>query len=338
MSSKSSIWQGITDGITVENFAKTITKNYTGGTFLSNIGWAWANSKSIKLNTNISIDVQRYSCMVVREGDLTAQWQQHSLLFIPSYTDAHSESMYLVTMTTGATAGEVSTTINTYSPNNKISITKSQISDFAHTHSYFPLAGGTVTGTTTFNEEVKMIKTGSSDICNGVACDFKSNRSQISNLVTNYIYLGKESTDKNIRFRSYSSISSASPSSPIDLLVISSSGCTASNFITNSDIRLKTNIKPLPTNSKSLELNFYEFDYVNNDNHSAGHFAQEVKETLPEFVHGNESETEHLSIDYTGLHSVQIKALKDEVDTLKTENKELRERLEKLEALLEKLV
>ena len=114
--------------------------------------------------------------------------------------------------------------------------------------------------------------------------------------------------------------------------------CYATNFITSSDKRLKTNIKEIDNAAKSLELGFYEFDYVNNDNHSAGHIAQEVREVLPEFVHGKETETEHLSVDYTGLHSVQIKALKDKIETLETENKELRERLEKLEALLEKLV
>ena len=120
----------------------------------------------------------------------------------------------------------------------------------------------------------------------------------------------------------------------------SSGQLIAGNFITNSDRRLKTNINEISSDklSNSLNLNFVEFDYKDNNKHSAGHVAQEVKEVLPEFVHGNESETEHLSIDYTGLHSVQIKALKDEVDTLKTENKELRERLEKLEALIEKLV
>jgi hypothetical protein len=112
---------------------------------------------------------------------------------------------------------------------------------------------------------------------------------------------------------------------------------TATNFITTSDRRMKDNITEIVDASKSLELGFYEFDYKSGG-HSAGHVAQEVREVLPEFVHGKETENEHLSVDYTGLHSVQIKALKDEVDTLKTENKELRERLEKLEALIEKLV
>ena len=92
-------------------------------------------------------------------------------------------------------------------------------------------------------------------------------------------------------------------------------------------------------------LHFVEFDYNDTDKHSAGHIAQEVKEVLPEFVHGNESETEHLSIDYTGLHSMQIKALIDKINLLKKENEELKKsnnelntRVEKLERLIEKLI
>ena len=123
-----------------------------------------------------------------------------------------------------------------------------------------------------------------------------------------------------------------------DTAYVGTDGCMYStNFITTSDRRMKDNITEIVDASKSLELGFYEFDYKSGG-HSAGHIAQEVREVLPEFVHGEETETTHLSVDYTGLHSVQIKALKDEVDTLKIENKELRERLEKLEALLEKLV
>lgn len=119
--------------------------------------------------------------------------------------------------------------------------------------------------------------------------------------------------------------SDATSASQISASNLSTPGSiTAANFITSSDKRLKTNIKSLPTNSKSLELNFYEFDYKDNDKHSAGHIAQEVKEVLPEFVHGNESETEHLSIDYTGLHSIQIKALLDRIIKLEEEIKILK--------------
>ena len=98
----------------------------------------------------------------------------------------------------------------------------------------------------------------------------------------------------------------------------------ASNFITSSDERIKTNIKDVKNSVDSLGLRFVEFDYKDSSNHSAGHIAQEVKEVLPEFVHGNESETEHLSIDYTALHSIQIKALLDRIEKLEDEIKQLK--------------
>jgi Na+/phosphate symporter len=111
----------------------------------------------------------------------------------------------------------------------------------------------------------------------------------------------------------------------------------ASNFITTSDRRAKENIKELQDCSKSLDLNFYEFDYKTGG-HSAGHVAQEVQEVYPKFVHGKETETEHLSVDYTGLHSMQIKALKNKCERLEDENKSLQSRIEKLEKLIEKLL
>ena len=104
------------------------------------------------------------------------------------------------------------------------------------------------------------------------------------------------------------------------------SSITAKNFITSSDRRLKKNINEISSDKLSnvLNVNFYEFDYVNNDNHSAGHIAQEVKEILPEFVHKDESDDEMLAIDYTGLHSIQIKALIDRIEKLEEEIKQLK--------------
>ena len=112
-------------------------------------------------------------------------------------------------------------------------------------------------------------------------------------------------------------------------VTINDNGVSAKNFITTSDRRMKENIKELQDCSKSLELNFYEFDYKTGG-HSAGHIAQEVKEVLPEFVHEDKDEEHMLSIDYTGLHSVQIKALIDENNTMKKEIKELKELIKTL--------
>ena len=104
------------------------------------------------------------------------------------------------------------------------------------------------------------------------------------------------------------------------------SSITAKNFITSSDRRLKKNINEISSDKLSnvLNVNFYEFDYVNSNNHSAGHIAQEIKDVLPEFVHKDESDDEMLAIDYTGLHSIQIKALLDRIIKLEEEIKILK--------------
>lgn len=123
-----------------------------------------------------------------------------------------------------------------------------------------------------------------------------------------------------------------------DTAYVGTDGCMYStNFITASDRRIKDNITEINDTSKSLELGFYEFDYKTGG-HSAGHIAQEVRDVYPAFVHGEGTETNNLSVDYNALHTMQIKALKDKVETLETENKELHERLEKLEKLIEKFI
>ena len=51
----------------------------------------------------------------------------------------------------------------------------------------------------------------------------------------------------------------------------------------------------------------------------SGFIAQELKEILPEFVNGTESENEYLGIDYNGILALAVKAiqeLKGEIDIL----------------------
>ena len=117
---------------------------------------------------------------------------------------------------------------------------------------------------------------------------------------------------------------------------------TANDFITTSDRRLKKNIVEVADEmlEKALDLNVYEFDYRNTDEHSVGYIAQEVQEVLPVMVKENKCSDgeEFLAVKYTPIHTMQIKALNNKVNRLETENKELKERLEKLEKLVEKLM
>ena len=54
----------------------------------------------------------RYSALSIREGNLTNDWQQQAILFIPTYSD--SSIIYLAQMTTAGTAGSVSTSVKCY--------------------------------------------------------------------------------------------------------------------------------------------------------------------------------------------------------------------------------
>ena len=117
-----------------------------------------------------------------------------------------------------------------------------------------------------------------------------------------------------------------------DTAFVGTDGCLYStNFILTSDRNLKENIVEVEDASKSLDLKFYEYDYKNNGGHSAGNMAQDVQEIYPKLVHENDGK---LSVDSNALHSLQIKALKDENDALKNEVKTLKETIK---LIMEKL-
>ena len=90
-----------------------------------------------------------------------------------------------------------------------------------------------------------------------------------------------------------------------------------------SDIRLKENIQIINYNAteKLQQLIPVSYNMIEHPTiHKSGFIAQEVKEVLPNFVTGNESEDEHLGVDYNGILALAVKAiqeLKAEIDTLK---------------------
>ena len=114
----------------------------------------------------------------------------------------------------------------------------------------------------------------------------------------------------------------------------------ATDFVTTSDRRLKKNIVEVDEEmmKKSLSLKTYEFDFTNTGEHSIGYIAQEVQEVLPSMVKENECSDgeKFLAVKYTNIHSLQIKALINKVNLLEEENNELKEKLERLEKLVEK--
>lgn len=213
--------------------------------------------------------------------------------------------------------------------------THSNYAASSHTHSYLPLSGGTLTGNISYqgtnatNSMIRFLNNTSDAYGNGISIGGGGaviiGGGEAASTCESLVAGGDEITlicsDQNIEF--YSNCQSGT--STAKKMTYNTSGqLTAANFITSSDKRLKTNIHEISNAKKSLDLNFYEFDYKDNDNHSAGHIAQEVKEFLPEFVHEDKDEEHMLSIDYTGLHSIQIKALLDRIIKLEEEIKILK--------------
>ena len=88
-----------------------------------------------------------------------------------------------------------------------------------------------------------------------------------------------------------------------------------------SDIRLKENIKTIDYNAteKLLQLVPKSYNMIEHPTISkSGFIAQEVKEVLPNFVTGNESENEYLGLDYNGILALTVKAMQEQQCTINT--------------------
>jgi hypothetical protein len=95
-----------------------------------------------------------------------------------------------------------------------------------------------------------------------------------------------------------------------------------------SDVRLKENIEVINYNAteKLLQLVPKSYNMIEHPTISkSGFIAQEVKEILPNFVNGTESENEYLGIDYNGILALAVKSIQE----LKAENDTLKEILQR---------
>lgn len=186
-----------------------------------------------------------------------------------------------------------------------------------------------------FNGEVAFNAVPSTDICSGVKANFKTSIVQISDIIGNYFYLGKEATDKYIRFRKYSSTSSYAPSGITDLMTIDANGnVSAADFITTSDARLKDFVDDIAIDFDALKSipkkTYYWKDKDKyGDQLEIGTSAQELMKVYPECV-SYDDESDKYSVNYQKLSIVALAA----IDKLHDENAELKSRLDKIEKLL----
>ena len=93
----------------------------------------------------------------------------------------------------------------------------------------------------------------------------------------------------------------------------------AGDFISNSDIRLKSNIRPID-NALEIVNQLEGRRYTKDGKESLGLIAQEVEKVIPEFTHTADDEMKTMSVNYAGMVSVLIEAIKDQqyqIDELK---------------------
>jgi hypothetical protein len=98
-----------------------------------------------------------------------------------------------------------------------------------------------------------------------------------------------------------------------------------------SDLRLKENIKTIDYNAieKLMQLVPKSYNMIKHpDIKRSGFIAQEVQQVLPDFISGEETETDYLGVDYNGILALAVKAIQEQNQTIT----ELSNRLIKLES------
>ncbi|HHU35063.1 MAG TPA: hypothetical protein GXZ49_07520, partial [Bacteroidetes bacterium] len=125
-------------------------------------------------------------------------------------------------------------------------------------------------------------------------------------------------------------------------LNVSGTAYASGGWASESDQRLKTNVKPLEGALQSvLKLQGVSFNWIDETDHrpgqNIGFIAQEVKEVLPEIVSGGGKDEEgneiYYSIEYATLTPVLVEAIKEQEKKIESQQRQIDE----LKAMVEKL-
>jgi hypothetical protein len=109
--------------------------------------------------------------------------------------------------------------------------------------------------------------------------------------------------------------------------------CSANNFVTRSDVRLKKNIKDVTDASKLLQLRPVTYEKVLLGGEHAddrwfnetGLIAQEVQKVFPEFISEGATTEKYLSVNYPSLIPILIKGYQEQEAKIIAQQKELEE-------------
>ena len=219
-------------------------------------------------------------------------------------------------------------------------INKSQFAQASHTHSYLPLSGGVINTTLSTNLPTYSNSPLKFD------CTYNNNDNNNSryrpwfageDLVNSYGY-GVTASVGIYRDPGYSNgglyigCGWDGNANSVMWKFSRGGGLYGSAFYQSSDERLKTFYDPVNIDFdklKALRKNYFKFN--DKDEMQLGVSAQEVQKIYPELVSESDG---YLSVAYDKLSVVALAA----VDKLHEENKELKERLDKLEKLVEQLI
>ena len=102
---------------------------------------------------------------------------------------------------------------------------------------------------------------------------------------------------------------------------------TAISFNAASDYRIKSSVQPIPDEYTINNLRPVHYDMSGGQGHDMGFIAHEVQEVFPFLVTGQKDGEKFQSMNYNGFIALLVK----EVQDLKKENRELKERMDRVE-------
>ena len=124
--------------------------------------------------------------------------------------------------------------------------------------------------------------------------------------------------------------------SPSRKLYVNGSAGGTEDWNASSDIRLKKNIRIIPNALEKVNnLRGVNFEWKDTENHSKGvkmgFIAQEAKEIIPEVV---SKSGEYYSMQYASITALLVEAVKEQNKEFRTQNAELKKRVEQLEEIV----
>jgi hypothetical protein len=130
----------------------------------------------------------------------------------------------------------------------------------------------------------------------------------------------------SIRATTFLNVGSPNPLTSTTGNISASGGISAASYNATSDYRMKQNTQPLLITRTIDLLKPVEYD-LSGGSHDMGFLAHEVQEVLPFLVSGEKDGPGMQSMNYNGFIALLVK----EVQDLKKENRELNERMNRLE-------